>query len=689
MPEISVIIPVYNAARTITETLNSVVEQTFNDIEILCINDGSTDESEEIIKNYQGKDKRIKLINQVNSGAGVARNNGIQLSQGKYITFLDSDDVFVPNAIELLYKSAIEKKSDLVRAPGYLAGSNSKKKLDWTLSDEFKNAGIFDWKTAPKSIFLLSAGNPWGMLILKTLLTDNNIVFPDYRRTEDICFTYLCYLHAKRICLVYEPIVCYRPQKQGMESTKIKYPLEPIKAREYLKEEITKIEAFDENSSGFYYRALISYFDMLNRLLTSNDDANAQEYYNKIKEIIDIEKIGTNCLADCTEPYRDLYSQLSKINRAKSYVEYKTSMGFPKKTYKYEPNLGIQPLVSIIMPMKNTENYVRQSINSILNQTLQNFELICIDDGSVDGTLKIVDSYAEKFPEKIKIIKQKASNAGVARNNGMLSAHGKYLIFLDSDDLFKPTLLEKSVKEMEKTWCDILIFEANVYNNKKHSYYKADWLLRWDYVPSTKFTAEDVPEYIFQITAANPWNKMYRSSFIWDNNLKYQSNKRANDLYFTFYALLKAKKIATLNESLVNWRTNNPHSLQGSNSETPVCFLNAFKMLKNTMVEDGIFDKYRQSFMNVLVSNICYTLKSIKTIKSSIKLINQTKKTLIALKFTQDDPSYYYEQDKYELCMNICNNNTFTFIRKYRGTSFYYIIGAIKKDGLIKTMKKI
>lgn len=110
MPEISIVIPVYNCGKFIEETLNSILNQTYSDFEIIAIDDGSTDNSAEIIETCAKKDSRIKLIKQENAGVSCARNKGIQLSQGEYIAFCDADDLYLPTTIETLV-NAIEKNN--------------------------------------------------------------------------------------------------------------------------------------------------------------------------------------------------------------------------------------------------------------------------------------------------------------------------------------------------------------------------------------------------------------------------------------------------------------------------------------------------------------------------------------------------------------------------------------------------
>ena len=112
-PKISVIIPVYNVEKYLGECLDSILAQTFQDFEIICVDDGSTDRSLDILQEYKRKDDRFVIFQQRHAGAGAARNHGLKLAEGKYIQFLDSDDYFEPTLLEELYTRAEKFGSDL------------------------------------------------------------------------------------------------------------------------------------------------------------------------------------------------------------------------------------------------------------------------------------------------------------------------------------------------------------------------------------------------------------------------------------------------------------------------------------------------------------------------------------------------------------------------------------------------
>lgn len=123
---VSIIVPVYNASKTIDKCISSILEQTYKNIEIILINDGSKDNSLEIISKYAHKDKRIVIIDQQNSGVSCARNKGIKIAKGKYLMFIDSDDYIDSNTVSLLLEKMYLSKVDIIRFNGYIEKKDGK-----------------------------------------------------------------------------------------------------------------------------------------------------------------------------------------------------------------------------------------------------------------------------------------------------------------------------------------------------------------------------------------------------------------------------------------------------------------------------------------------------------------------------------------------------------------------------------
>ncbi|MBR3146482.1 MAG: glycosyltransferase family 2 protein [Bacilli bacterium] len=189
MTDISVIIPVYNGEKYIRKCLDSVINQTKKEIEIVVVNDGSTDNTESIIKEY--KDKRIKYFKNTNHGIGYSRNFGVSKSSGKYIMFLDSDDYIDKDECKLLYEKCLEDDLDISICDFYKVYNNDL--IEVNLGD-FKSSSL---KDNPDIIteFL----NPWGKLYNKKILTDNKIKFVENLKYEDAPFVIETFCNAKKI----------------------------------------------------------------------------------------------------------------------------------------------------------------------------------------------------------------------------------------------------------------------------------------------------------------------------------------------------------------------------------------------------------------------------------------------------------------------------------------------------------
>lgn len=269
--------------------------------------------------------------------------------------------------------------------------------------------------------------------------------------------------------------------------------------------------------------------------------------------------------------------------------------------------------ISIIMPVYNVGEYLQQSLDTLRSQTLQEIEIICVDDGSTDDSYDILLKNS-KEDVRIRILQQENQQAGLARNNGFALAKGKYVIFLDPDDFFKLDMLEKLYKKMEETNADICIFQATYFDNETGQLiYNPKELLRTEYLPIKKiFNYKDIPNDIFTITTGAPWNKILRTNFVKEKDLKFQDLKNTNDAYFTFIALVKANAITTLDENLLYYRRNVNSSLQSNKKISPLEFVKAFTEIKNTLVKIGIYNDVKKSYSIRAMMSSIYNLESTK-----------------------------------------------------------------------------
>ena len=236
MPKVSIIVPIYNVEEYLRECLSSLINQTLRDIEIICINDGSTDTSLQILKEYQFKDKRIKVIVKENSGYGASMNKGLEIASGEYIGIVESDDFADSKMFEDLYNLAKEKNADIVKSDWfeYTTSTNSARKTGKiALFPENKN---FNVKDNPK--ILKIQPSIWSAIYKREFLTKNNIKFLETPGAsyQDTSFNFKVLAAAKRIVFTNKAYLYYR-QDNVNSSVKSKSKVYAI-CDEY--EEITK-----------------------------------------------------------------------------------------------------------------------------------------------------------------------------------------------------------------------------------------------------------------------------------------------------------------------------------------------------------------------------------------------------------------------------------------------------------------
>ena len=224
--------------------------------------------------------------------------------------------------------------------------------------------------------------------------------------------------------------------------------------------------------------------------------------------------------------------------------------------------------VSVVVPVYNAEKYLRQAILSISRQTLREIEILCVDDGSTDSSVDILNELA-KEDKRIKVLHnpRKGAGAALARNFGLEHASGEYLSILDADDWFEPEMLARSYQRAKETGADVVMFDAKYYSDITGQEVHADWVLNKDLLPDNDvFSPTECADKLFQITAGQAWNRLYRRKFIEQNKIRFVPVHYTDDQAFSFVSLACANKIAILPQKFVNYRwisTDNQNSHKG------------------------------------------------------------------------------------------------------------------------------
>lgn len=356
----------------------------------------------------------------------------------------------------------------------------------------------------------------------------------------------------------------------------------------------------------------------------------------------------------------------------KNIITVKNAEGDPDTTAEIviQNKIDFEPKVSVIIPVYNVEEYLRECLDSVVNQTLKEIEIITVDDGSTDSSLEILKEYAQK-DNRITVMKQANLHAGVARNAGLAVAKGEYLHFLDSDDWVEKEMLQNIVREIASCDADICVFKTDSYNNQTKEFKPMPWGFVEKYIPKKQpFSSMDIKDYIFNFCISWPWNKLFKHSFVKENNILFQALTRTNDLFFVFSALSLAKKIVTLNECLLHYRVGITTNLQSNNTKTPLDWYHACLSLKEFLFKKNLWKHFERSFVNCVVGGSQYNYNSVKNLEIKQVLHEKIKGEItqkLSINTHIQDIRYFYNFDS-------SNNFYKEFIRSGKQPSVTIIV---------------
>lgn len=242
--------------------------------------------------------------------------------------------------------------------------------------------------------------------------------------------------------------------------------------------------------------------------------------------------------------------------------------------------------LSIIVPVYNVLPYIRQCLDSLVGQTLEDYEIILIDDGSTDGTAQVLAEYAARYPEKIILKRVENGGQGRARNIAIDMARGDFLGFIDSDDWIDPSMYEKLWKRADETGADVVV---------------CDWLIKHSDGHDQVFPARVQGHWL--AAAGSACNKVFRRSLVGDT--RFPAGLWYEDFYFSAMMLLKARGVEYLEEPLYTYRQSQSSTMRNNNSAKNLDMLTILDMLEEYMLPHGFRDELDFFIINhVLIDSI-------------------------------------------------------------------------------------
>ncbi len=688
MIKVSVVIPIYNVEKYIEECLCSVLKQSLQEIEIVCVNDGSKDGSMSVVKHYACKDSRIVIVNKENGGLSSARNVGIDKAQGEYVYFLDSDDYIKQDALETLYHLA--KKDDLDNiyfdAEAFYESEEIEKR-NKHYKTYYCRPGIFnDVQTGPElfaKMENLRCYKPSACLQMpkRSLLVKHSIRFYEGIIHEDQLFSLQVIFLSQRVKHIATPFYMRRVRSESIMTTEQEFRntygyyvclsefQKFIKGQDINNPDV--IRAVKQRIHGLQSLAI----DDIKSLTYKDLEREIQKYPLEVQ--YEFNMLITRLVEERQKQkarQNKLINQIKNIKKSVTFRVGKVLLFMPRKVYSMYKSIrdkGLQCtlyaiqrkithekkmlksdkiLVSIIIPVYNAEKYLRGCLNQLCCQTLQAIEIICINDGSTDGSQAILEEFKNR-DSRISVFYQDNQGAGIARNNGLLHARGEYLLFLDADDIYDMKLCEDAYYKAKYDMADIVLYGANRLDMQTAQKEPMGWVLKESMLPKRiPFSIKNMGDKIYQVTTACPWSKMFRADFVKQQQLQFQNTKNANDVFFVRTALATARRITVLDKKkYITYRYNDGSNIQSGKSKAPIEFYKAFRALKEELIKRGIYKQVEQSYVNMVLKESLFNLKTAGS-EEAKQIIKDTllDEGFSFFEFSKYDESFYYDKKEYE-----------------------------------------
>ena len=282
--KLSIIIPVYNIKQYLSKCLNSILEQSFKDFEIICVNDGSTDNSLAILQEFKDKDERIIIIDKKNEGSGVARNTALDIAKGEYVYFVDGDDWLENDALEKIISKADELQTDILIFGGLSYYENKGQNGGYSankLPKKYLNR-IFSAKDIKKDIFKFPS-TAWTKLYRRDFLEKNDIKFQLIKAGQDQLPFFHSMITGQRIALYPENLYCYRKNRKGaVTAAKKKKNFSPIYVFYAIEELLEKLEKTDDYKDTFVDK----YFSKATSWLAKFQEDIKEEYFTEYSKLL-------------------------------------------------------------------------------------------------------------------------------------------------------------------------------------------------------------------------------------------------------------------------------------------------------------------------------------------------------------------------------------------------------------------
>lgn len=573
MCDVSIIVPIYNGEKYLIKCLDSLSNQTLRNIEIICVNDGSTDDTGIILDKYSSKDSRIKVISTANNGQGFARNIALKEANGEYVAFVDSDDWIELNALELLFSNAKSNNLDLLffQMVNYMDVSGNLVETDLYNHSCFDKNNIidnvtFNYTDTKEFLFEIPVC-PVSKLYKKEFLNSFDLKFPEGMFFEDNVFFYNVYFQCDKAGFLKKQLYYRRRHQDSVTQTFDEKKFDIIKAANGILDVFLfhgEYEIYKNDLINHTFSMILEWFNKSPLELCSkfynlikNDFKGFQELQNDFRSNLNDDFFMIFDLIVNNDYFLDFLSEYKLTNC--DYIIFDNGKEYELNTesyFKYKTGLSKKYKLSVIIPIYNNETLIHRTLMSIENQTIGvgNIEVLMVDDASTDNTYETLKKYSNNYDGfKVIHIKKGTGSPGTPRNIGLKEASAKYVIFLDHDDLFEINALDILYNSIIESNSDVVygtyvsidvdLPTKIIYPNEQHGY----------------FGCIEENERSIAFPPPSIWTKLFKKEFLLKNNILFPTIL-GEDAIFVSKVLINAKGIDYLWDSIICYHTLNEKS---------------------------------------------------------------------------------------------------------------------------------
>ena len=501
---ISIIIPVYNTEKYLRQCLDSIINQTYTNFEVLLVNDGSTDSSGMICQEYVENDSRFRYFEKENGGASSARNLGLERSGGAYITFIDSDDWVEPNYLDVLYTALKENDTDVAISTYkrfaqdgvFYLRSYSRE------DDEFLNIGTRSrdsfLEILPRLGELDHSFYSISSKLIKREIIGNLLFDEQVSYAEDLNFFFYLYLGVESVVYVRDYTYVYRTHDASTSQN------------------VNELQALQELE---IYKKMFQQIDRMG-LPTFH-------YFKRMENVV---------------TYR-----ISGFPTSKAIREYESFVSEVREMVTYQ-----QPLISLIVPIYNVENYLWSCLDSIAKQTYSNIEVLLVNDGSPDGSGVICQEFVAR-DSRFRYIEKGNGGLSDARNAGIARAQGEFISFVDSDDWIEPTYVEDLYRAALFNDAEVVVSNYQEFHQERNVYLIH---LFEDYY-ETHYSGEEVIQQLpllerkdFSFTTS--WGILFARRLF--DTISFPKGKTIEDTRTNYRLFAESSRLTYIHKALYNYR---------------------------------------------------------------------------------------------------------------------------------------